>query len=129
MSDLTLNEEDQIFLDEKSYAYKQFLEKDIVLLVIKDFVFPSGFYIPDKADLLIKIRPGYPISPLDMFWTCPDIALKRGGFPDRTIPSQENRLDKKWQRWSRHYVNPWRPGIDNLRSFIQSIHIELKKGI
>jgi hypothetical protein len=69
------------------------------------------------------------MTPLDMFWTSPEVKLVKGGIPDRTISNQENRFEKKWQRWSRHYTNPWRPGVDGLRNFIQSIHTELRKGI
>ena len=128
MSADVLLEQDAAFLVEKEYAYELFPEGGQLHVVIKDFQLPSQHYSPNKADLLIKIPSGYPNTPLDMFWTNPEIKLTNGQIPEKTESREEHR-GKTWQRWSRHYVTPWRPGIDSLKNFMQSIHIELQKGI
>lgn len=33
----------------------------------------------------------------------------------------ETYLGRSWQRWSRHIGNGWRPGIDDLRSYLAYI--------
>lgn len=129
MSDILLQEQDEKFLAEKGYVYSLTTEENSLFLVISNFPFPQEFYELDQSDIYIKILPGYPITNLDMFWTNPEVKLKNGQLPAGTISAQEEHFGKKWQRWSRHYTNPWRPGVDNLRSFIQSINIELRKGI
>jgi len=38
-----------------------------------------------------------------------------------TIPGTETReihLGRSWQRWSRHIQGQWRPGIDNLATYL-----------
>lgn len=128
MDTSVLLEQDATFLSEKEYAYDLFPQGGELHIVIKGFQFPSQHYLPDKTDLLIKIPPGYPNTALDMFWTNPEVKLVNGQVPQKTESREEHR-GKSWQRWSRHYVTPWRPGIDGLRNFVQSIHIELRKGI
>lgn len=128
MGATVLPEQDAAFLSEKKYAHDLFPQGGELHVVINNFQFPSQHYSPDKADLLIKIPPGYPNTPLDMFWTNPEVKLVNGQVPQKT-ESREEHHGKTWQRWSRHYVTPWRPGIDSLRSFVQSIHVELQKGI
>ncbi len=128
MSNTTLQEQDASFLAGKRYEHELFPLGSELHVVIKKFPFPPEHYLPAAADLLIKIPAGYPNAPLDMFWTNPEIKSINGQPPQKT-ESREQYHGKEWQRWSRHYVTPWRPGADSLRSFVQSIHAELKKGI
>lgn len=128
MSGLKLLEPDARFLAEKEYEYELFSVTNEVHIVIKGFHFPSEYYTPSQADVLIKIPTGYPNTQLDMFWVSPEVKLVNGQIPKQT-ESRETNHGREWQRWSRHYTSPWRPGVDNLRSFIQSIHVELRKGI
>lgn len=128
MGDLMLQEPDAKFLTEKGYEYELFSAGNEMHVVVKKFPFPSEHYAPTQADVLIKIPPGYPNAQLDMFWVNPEVKLVNGQVPKKT-ESRETHHGREWQRWSRHYTSPWRPGVDTLRSFIQSIHAELRKGV
>src|SRR6185369_10389104 len=128
MADVVLLDEDAAYLKEKRYDYELLPEGSELHVVIKGFPFPTSLYSPSSADLLIKIPPGYPNTQLDMFWTDPEIK-KANGQPPQASDTREQHHERTWQRWSRHYVSGWRPGIDRLKHFIQSIHMELKKGI
>jgi hypothetical protein len=121
-----LPEADTAFLAEKGYKYQLTLDRGVVHLVIADFAFPEA-YSPRSAELLIRILPGYPNSQLDMFWTIPDVVLAKGGYP-AACTHKETHLGRSWQRWSRHWQVEWKPGVDNLRSFISAIVRELAKG-
>ncbi len=121
-----LPELDREFLEEKEFDFDVVKEGGELHLVIRDFNFPK--YAPTKADLLIIIPAGYPNSQLDMFWTYPDVKLPGGGCPAQCQHHQVFR-QRNWQRWSRHFQQPWRPGIDSLRTFMASIRAEIAKGI
>ncbi len=123
---MKLLESDQQYLESKGYVYEVEIQGSMLHLIIRDFPFPSAYSV-EKADVLIRIPAGYPNSQLDMFWTIPHISLANGGAPARTNHRQ-NFGDKVWQRWSRHWQAPWRPGVDGLDTFIAAIHNELKRG-
>jgi hypothetical protein len=125
MNEIRLLDQDETFLKEKGYEFDLFVEGSEVHIVIKNFPL-SAQYSPNKADMLIKIPPGYPDAPLDMFWTDPEIKLSNGQAPQAT-ETRETHHERTWQRWSRHYA--WRPGVDSLKNFLRSIHSELQKNI
>lgn len=123
---MELPRKDASFLESKGFPYelKQFGQE--LYLVLKDWKFPPA-YSPEQADVLIIISPAYPLGPLDMFWTNPSIRLKSGAWPQASEPHQVLSDGKQWQRWSRHIT--WRPGTDNLQTFIKAITAEINKGI
>jgi len=91
-----------------------------------------GFDLPPglnraNADLLLRISPGYPDVPLDMWWFDPPIKRADG----QVIPAtevMEHHLGRSWQRWSRHLpAGLWRSGIDGLESFLALVRRELEK--
>ncbi|MFA5841123.1 MAG: E2/UBC family protein [Candidatus Paceibacterota bacterium] len=127
MAAIELQKEDASYLAEKSYQYELFPENNELHVIIKEFPFPTSLYSPSTAELLIKIPPGYPNTQLDMFWTNPEIKKVDGQAPAAS-ETREQHHGRSWQRWSRHYASGWRPGIDGLRSFIQSINAELLTG-
>lgn len=100
---------------------------DQVHIVFKGF--PLARYNPKNADLLIIVPNGYPNTKLDMFWTHPDVALPNGGVPHKADVHEEHG-GRTWQRWSRHIADGrWRPGVDNLRSYMTTVKTELAKGL
>jgi len=120
-----LPEQDKAFLDEKGYQYSLTRSESGWHLVISNFNFPEAYDQP-SADVLINIVAGYPDAKLDMFYTIPDVKLKNGNWPQNC--NQRAMFNGiSWQQWSRHIL--WRPGIDNLRTFIASIIREIAKGI
>jgi hypothetical protein len=117
-------EDDIEFLKEKGFEYELVESGQDIHLIIHHFPFP--LYVPKEADILIRLLSGYPQTPVDMFFTIPDVKLPSGNFPDRS--DQHPAIGgKQWQQWSRHLT--WREGIDNLRTFLAAVSLEISKGI
>lgn len=122
-----LPEPDRDFLVAAGYEHTIERVGDHVHIVIKTFPLPR--YKPQSADLLIRVKNGYPNAKLDMFWTYPDVSLPNGGVPLKA-DVHEQYGGRNWQRWSRHIANgKWRPGVDNLRSYLTTVKTELAKGV
>jgi hypothetical protein len=117
---------DEDYLDDRAFDYELNKVENEVYLVLRQWPFPEA-YAPRVADVLIRILPGYPLSPLDMFWTSPDVKLVNGAWP-QAADVHENHAGQVWQRWSRH-TQEWRAGIDNLRTFITAIKMEINRGL
>ncbi|HLG72218.1 MAG TPA: E2/UBC family protein [Chloroflexota bacterium] len=120
---------DQEFVSRKGFATEVSSENGMVCLVIKDFRLPDG-YAPQKTDLLIRIPPGYPDMPPDMFWCDPPVRLSAtGGFP-QAADLMETYLGRTWQRFSRH-LSPaiWRSGVDGLESYFCLISQALRSSV
>jgi hypothetical protein len=115
---------DEEYLKEKGFQYEIRQVGSEVHVILKNWQFPQ-VYSPSIADLLIRILPGYPLSPLDMFWTLPDVKLANGTWP-LNADVHESLGGQNWQRWSRHYE--WRAGVDNLRTFITAVTAEINLG-
>jgi hypothetical protein len=123
-----LPEDDELFLAEQGYQYsaKQGAQGE-VLLIIPNFDLPPA-YTPRKAELLIRLLPGYPRTPPDMFWTRPDVRLASNGAFPQAADVHETYDGLAWQRWSRHSdANQWRPMIDGVHSFLRGIKSELSR--
>jgi hypothetical protein len=117
-------EEDIEFLEEKGYNYELREVGPELLVIIHEF--PFATYSPNSADLMIRLLAGYPQTNVDMFYTRPDVKLENGSYPQSC--DQHPQFDgAPWQQWSRHII--WRPGVDNLRSFLTAAIAEIKKGI
>lgn len=121
-----LPEEDEEFLRDKGYTYREAVENGFTHVVISGFPFPE-VYTPRQADLLIRLPALYPQAQPDMFWTRPNVMLVSGAWP-LTATVMETYLQLPWQRWSRHWQHGWRPGVDGLRTFLAAIIQELSRG-
>jgi hypothetical protein len=120
-----LTEDDEAYLKERGFDYKVIPEGQMFSLIIRGFHLPSG-YVPAVVDLLLRLPGGFPDAAPDMFWTHPVVGFAGGGVP----PATETRLEyeaRTWQRWSRHLAVAWRPGVDNLRSYLRLIRTDLEK--
>ncbi len=117
---------DEEYLNQKGFNYEIKKEGAEIHVILKDWQFPEA-YTPRTADILIRLLPGYPMTPVDMFWTIPDIKLASTGAWPEASQVPELHGGKTWQRWSRHY--DWRAGVDNLRTFITAMAEEIKRGI
>lgn len=115
---------DEEYLKEKGFNYEIKQVDSAIHTILKGWKFPAA-YEPRTADILVVLLPGYPLSPMDMFWTSPDVKLVGGAWPlNADVPQQMD--GQNWQRWSRHYE--WRAGVDNLRTFITAITTEINLG-
>jgi len=115
---------DEGFLKQNGYVYQTHEVGGHTLLIIKNYVLPA-YYTPSVVDLLVKIPPGYPMTPLDMFWVYPEVRLINGNCYPPCADVFEDNLSIRWQRFSRHYQ--WRSGIDSLQSHLMAINGVLKK--
>jgi Prokaryotic E2 family E len=117
---------DQDFLQARSPNSTILLDGGMICVVIPSFPLPAGLSQP-QADLLLRLSPGYPDIPPDMWWFSPAITRTDGAQITAT-ESQENHLGRIWQRWSRHLTaGQWRSGTDSLESYLALVRNELQK--
>jgi hypothetical protein len=125
-SEMSLPQTDIDYLTERGLVYSVTTEANMTCILFPGYGLPSG-YNHEKADLLIRLNPGYPDVPPDMWWFDPPIRLSGGGVVQAT-EATENHLGRSWQRWSRHFNNgQWQSGIDSLESYLALIHNELER--
>lgn len=115
---------DQAYLDERYPGSTVSNDGGMIAVVIPNFALPAGF-TQERADLLLRLSPGYPDVHPDMWWFEPFI-VRNDGRPIAATESREPYLGRIWQRWSRH-LNPgqWRAGIDSLESYLSLVRKEL----
>jgi hypothetical protein len=113
-------------LAERGIEYSVSAESNMTCIVFPGYKLPAG-YDRVTSDLLLRLQPGFPDVPPDMWWFSPAIRLANGGVVQAT-EVVERHLGKDWQRWSRHFnAGQWRSGIDSLESFLALIGKELER--
>lgn len=123
---MQLPAKDAAFLAERGYTSE--LQPDIqggAFLVIKNFDVSAGGFVPPVTDLMIRIPPQYPMTPLDMWYCYPPIRIATTGQFAIASEVMETFMGRTWQRFSRHLHGTWKPGIDSIRSFFVFIQREL----
>jgi Prokaryotic E2 family E len=121
-----LSEADDRYLAGLGHRYEEATDGQMIAVVIYGYELPHG-YVPRRVDLLLRLAAGFPDAAPDMFWTEPVVLYEDGTAP----PATGDRLDyggRIWQRWSRHLAQAWRPGIDNLQSYLRLIQTDLENG-
>jgi hypothetical protein len=114
------------YLEGKGYRFAAVLEDNMICLVLSDFELPAG-YQPRRVDLLLRLPMQFPEVGPDMFWTDPIVTYDGGGIP-QAAELREQYVGRSWQRWSRHFgQSTWRPGVDDLRSYIRLIRATLER--
>lgn len=126
-SDL-LPDHDLEYLRSKGFDFDAQLEDSMISLIIKGFALPAG-YQPSEVDLLLRLPVQFPQVPPDMFWTDPVVSYTNGGVPHQT-QMRQTFMGRSWQRWSRHFrQSQWRPGTDDLRSYLRLIRSTLEREV
>jgi hypothetical protein len=115
-----LRPQDQTWLAERGIAFRVTDQGDGTHLVLQDVALPAGLE-PSKTDILVILPPGFADVGPDMFWCCPAVTGTAGGVIPGTA-AQHSEEGRTWQRWSRHIGADWRPGIDNLATYLAYIH-------
>ena len=113
---MSLRPADQDVLDHLGRPYAVGVEGGFVTVVVRDFPMPAGLE-PATSDLLLLLPPGFPDAGPDMFWLDPPVQVAGGS----AVPGTDGRgtyVGRVWQRWSRHIGNAWRPGIDQLATYL-----------
>ncbi len=130
-----LPEDDVEFLRQKEWRHSVYRVGGEVHVVLHDCVIPDVYNIA-KADILIRLPAGYPNANPDMYWTKQDVRFKdTGNWPEacahHEVPGSgvgaEIYESTPWQRWSRHFNNGWRPGVDGLRTYVAAVLQDLNK--
>jgi Prokaryotic E2 family E len=111
-----LRDQDREALEVAGLAYATVAEPGFTNLVISNFPLPPGLST-DKADVLFRLPLGFPDATPDMFWVSPALQTSAGNQIPGTEMT-ENHVGRSWQRWSRHIAVQWRPGIDNLGTYL-----------
>lgn len=123
-----LPEDDAEFLIEKEYDFAFLQQGSNLLLTIHGFELPDT-YDPRIVDLRIVLGPAYPKANPDMFWTNPWVRLKSNGTDPQASSHPTEYPDGRWQRWSRHFNDGWRPSIDGLRQYLTAVRRELNRRV
>lgn len=118
--------EDAQYLVERAIAHEVIEENGMTCLLLREWELPSGLD-QAKADVLIRLAPGYPDIAPDMWWMDPSVRTASGAVIPST-DSTEVHLGRQWQRWSRHFsAGQWQPGIDRLESYLSLIVNEFRR--
>lgn len=96
-------------------------------IIISDYPLPGGF---DRTttDMLVRLPPGFPDAAPDNFWVDPPIKNARTQAYPVNANGKEPHLQRSWQFFSRHLRDtPWRPGLDDLRTWLNTIRRSLQE--
>lgn len=116
---------DNAFLEGLGQTITVTEEDGWTLLVVHRWVLPLG-YAPASSDLMLRIAPGYPDMPLDMWYFGPDVT-RADGQPIPNTEAHETFGGQVWQRWSRHLApGEWTPGVDGLEGYFARIRADLR---
>lgn len=101
-------------------------EGNMTCVVFAGYTLPSGVTVA-QADLLVRLSPGFPDIPPDMWWFSPAV-MRADGQAISATDVTEVHLGRSWQRWSRHLpAGQWQPGVDCIESFLALIRRELER--
>lgn len=113
-------------LAERGTVYQVTTDANMTCVLLPAYQLPRG-YVQAQSDLLLRLSPGYPDVPPDMWWFDPPVKLADGRVIQAT-ESREGHLGRSWQRWSRHFSpGQWKSGIDSLETFLALIRKELER--
>ena len=74
---MSLPEIDIAYLGERGIAHEIVVESGMTCIVMSQWPLPRGFD-HDESDLLVRLSPGYPDVPPDMWWFSPPVRLANG---------------------------------------------------
>jgi len=125
---MQLPEDDQHFLNAHGYSWTVLPDgAQAGFLIVKGFDVSGGGFGPSPTDLMVRIPAQYNMAQLDMWYCDPPIRYVANSQFAPASEVTEQHMNRMWQRFSRHLVSgAWRPGVDNLRSFMPLIWRELQ---
>lgn len=125
---MSLPDADNAYLADRGIAHEVLTESNMTCVVFSNWQLPTGFNL-ERADLLLRLSPGYPDVHPDMWWFDPPVCLA-DGTNLRGTEVTEPHLGRTWQRWSRHFSSgQWRSGVDGLESYLALIRRELERHV
>ena len=115
---------DTQYLQERVPGHTVTAEGNMVCVTIPNFETPPGLSVA-ATTLLLRLSPGYPDVPPDMWWFNPPVKRVDGTEIPAT-QAYERHLGREWQRWSRHLApGQWRSGVDSLEGYLAIVRREL----
>jgi len=111
-----LRPDDARYLDEHAIRHTVVDDPQGTHVVLHDVAPPAGLN-PPTVDILVTLPPGFNDVGPDMFW-CTPFVTRADGQPIAGADVPHDFQGRTWQRWSRHIGASWRPGIDNLGTYI-----------
>jgi hypothetical protein len=124
---MLIPERDAAFLRERGFDWEVLPDPGgAAYVIVRGFDVGVGGFTPAATNLMVRIPPQYPMTPLDMWYCDPPIRLSATGQFAQASEVMEAHLGRSWQRFSRHLNGGWRAGVDNLRSFFALIQRELQ---
>lgn len=122
-----LRAQDRETLEATELSFGLSSEAGMTALVLKDFPVPPGLS-SGHVDLLLRLPVGFPDATPDMFWVSPSLTTAAGSqLPGTDVT--EAHVGRTWQRWSRHIAQQWRPGIDNLETYLAYVRRCLRHAV
>jgi hypothetical protein len=122
---LSLPEPERKFLVDRCIDHQVVVDGGMTCVLFPGWVLPSGLSVA-TTDLLLRLAPGFPDVPPDMWWCDPAIFRADGAQVPGT-QSSEVHLGRTWQRWSRHFTpGQWQAGRDSLEGFLALIRAEFE---
>jgi hypothetical protein len=99
--------------------------------IIKRWGLGPGWNVTDTP-VLVLFPPGYPVTPLDNFYTRNDLRPATGGEPGNTSLSV-NQAGRTWRQFSWHVeAGDWRPHAEvlkgpNMLTFLEGVSQRLNE--
>jgi len=90
---------------------------DMIDLIIPDYPVPDG-YDRSRTDLLLHLPTSWPDGTPDMFLVSPSLKIAATDAWPAAAASFPNIRGRQWQQWSRHFQALWRPGVDDLATYL-----------
>jgi len=123
---VSLPDGDLAYLAARGGPWEVISEANMICVVLRAYPIPEG-YDRSQSDLLVRLNPGYPDVPPDMWWFDPPVRHADGSSAPAT-DCVEQHLGRAWQRWSRHFAaGQWRQGVDCLETFLALVRKELQR--
>ena len=96
-------------------------------VIIDPFPVRSPAFNMQATRVLIRL-PNDPNAAIDMFWTAPALKLTSGADP-QNANTLENHHGEQWRRFSWHPNGTWKPGRDDLVSYVDFVEDRLARGV
>ena len=109
--------EDEDALEERGLLWEAAVDGKRRILVLHSYPVHPGYNVAE-AKVILVLPAGYDDTQIDMVFFNPPLARADGQAVKALSPTQ---LDgETYQQWSRHRTpaNPWRPGVDGVRTHL-----------
>lgn len=127
--DFALLDGDEAYLEGLGYKWETVNDAGRRWLVIDGYAVPEGFTVATTR-LALEIPPTYPAAQIDMFYTCPPLALTSGRAIECTnIPA--TIFGVAYNGWSRHRGpgSEWNPSRDNVVTHLALVESAMSKEV